>query len=90
MRLTDEEIERREAEEKDKRCVLFFSDYEKLEKENTELKAENAELKEQLKAANEYREKHLEKANEYYRKHKKEVLRKAKNRYRIKCGLKPL
>lgn len=83
MRLTEEEIEERELQEKDKRCIQYFDELDALKKEN-------AELKEQLKAANEYREKHLEKANEYYRKHKEEVLRKAKNRYRTKCGLKPL
>lgn len=83
MGLTEEELEQKEAEEKDKRCIQYFDELDQLKKENAELKA-------QLKAANEYREKRLKSSNEYYRKHKKEVLRKAKNRYRIKCGLQPL
>lgn len=56
MELTDKEIEERESAEKDRRCILFFSDYEKLEKDYNELKAhtealekENAALKKQIK-----------------------------------------
>lgn len=44
MNLTAREIEEKESEEKDKKCVLFFSDYEKLEKENAELKNKISKL----------------------------------------------
>lgn len=37
-----------------------------------------------------HRERKLEQQKEYYERHREEIKKKANNRYRIKCGLKPL